>query len=243
MYIKTILIRTDQFPRKDLYPFNVKVFQETEQVPLRGNMSFFVGENGSGKSTLMEAVARRYGLAVWGGEKTHTAHQNPYETRLHHFIRVETLKTVGAISKGFLFRAENFFNYASGLDDVILTDPDILKYYGGQSFHQQSHGESFLSFFEHRCRMAGLYLLDEPESALSPANQLSFLKILRRIVQMGKSQFIISTHSPIILSFPDAQILSFDEAPIKEILYEETHSYQFYKDFLNNRGAYLEPED
>ena len=145
----------------------------------------------------------------------------------------------GSIIKGFLFRAENFFNYASSLDDMTAADPGLLDYYGGVSLHEQSHGEAFLSFFQSRCRVEGLYLLDEPEAALSPSNQLELVKVLWKIAATGTQQFIISTHSPIILSYPGAQILNFDCIPIREIAYEETHSCRFYRGFMNDRSSYL----
>lgn len=199
---------------------------------LRGPVTFFVGENGTGKSTLLEAVARNYGLAMWGGEKTHIVHKNPYETRLADFIRLEEGLPRAGIERGYLFRAETFFNYASYLDDFIMTDPGLLGFYGGVSLNQQSHGQAFMAFFVSRCAREGLYLIDEPEAALSPSRQMDFLECLKRAVSRTKSQFIISTHSPIILSYPGAQILSFDNAPICEIGYRETGSYRVYKRFL-----------
>lgn len=240
MFIESIEIYNKNFPKRDRYPFNLKVFWETDRLDFANDVVFFVGENGTGKSTLLEAIARNYGLTVWGGEKTHIIHHNPYETRLHNFITLKTGQPRGTIPKGFLFRAENFFNYASDLDDMTMTDPDILRYYGGLSLHQQSHGQAFLSFFENRCKVKGLYLLDEPEAALSPSNQLAFLKTLGKVAGKGRGQFIISTHSPIILGCPGAQILSFDYIPVKDITYEETNSYRFYKGFMNNRESYLE---
>jgi predicted ATPase len=239
MFIDSILIHHDRFPRRAAYPFNLKVFQDTDRVDLRSRTVFFVGENGSGKSTFMEAVARKFGLIVWGGEKTHIVHRNPFETRLSDFLTLKGSPGSEGIARGFLFRSENFFNYACQIDDVIQTDPGILDYYGGKSFHLQSHGEGFLSFFENRCRMDGLYLLDEPESALSPPNQLALVKIIWDLAAEGNRQFIITTHSPILLSLPEALILSFDRIPIREIPYEETNSYRFYKGFLEERDRYL----
>jgi predicted ATPase len=239
LFVESIVIHNRNFPKKDRYPFNLPGLRKTDHLDLRTRVTFFVGENGSGKSTLLEALARRFGLTVWGGEKTHIMHRNPYETRLYNFISLHGSWSSGAIKKGFLFRAENFFNYACYLDDLTMYDPAILEYYGGGSLHQQSHGEAFLSFLENRCSMDGLYLLDEPEAALSPANQLAFLQTLWKMAGKHRTQFIISTHSPIILSYPGAQILSFDFVPIREIPYEETHSYQFYMRFMNDRDSLL----
>lgn len=239
MFIDTMRILGDRFPRRDVYPFHMKVFLETDRLELRGPVSFFAGENGTGKSTLLEAVGKSYGLTVWGGEKTHVTHRNPLETRLCDFVRLTGTEPKGGIEKGFLFRAENFFNYASYLDDLAMTDPGILRYYGGASLNRKSHGEAFLSFFGSRCRMPGIYLLDEPEAALSPSNQLSFVKILLDIAGAGTSQFVISSHSPILLSYPGAQIFTFDRAPIREIAYEETRSYLFYKSFMSRRESHL----
>jgi predicted ATPase len=239
MFIRSLVIHNKHFPNTDRYPFSLRVFQETDQLKFRGRITFFVGENGSGKSTLLEAMARKYGLTVWGGEKTHIVHSNPYETRLYNFLGLDASGKSEGIRKGFLFRAENFFNYASYLDDLIQVDPDILQYYGGASLNVQSHGESFISFLASRCRIEGIYLLDEPEAALSPSNQLALVEVLHGLVQEETNQFIISTHSPIILSCPGAQILSFDHVPIQEIRYEETRSFQFYKGFMEDREKYL----
>jgi len=239
MFIKSVAIHNMNFPKRELYPFNLEVFQKTERLDFRQEVSFFVGENGTGKSTLLEAIGRKFGLPVWGGEKIHTVHRNPFATRLKDFISLEAVRDSGNIKQGFLFRAENFFNYASDVDDMIMTDPGLLKYYGGESLQKRSHGEAFLAFLENRCRIEGLYLLDEPEAALSPSNQVTFLKALWRIVKNGSSQFIISSHSPIILSYPGAQILSFDSIPVKEISYEQTRSYRFYRSFMNDRTSCL----
>jgi predicted ATPase len=222
-----------------MYPFCLEVFKETDRLDFKGGVTFFVGENGTGKSTLLEAIARKFGLTVWGGDKTHILHRNPYETRLYDFLSLEVIRNTTGVKKGFLFRAENFFNFASYVDDVTITDPGILKFYGGSSLHQQSHGEAFLSFLKTRCRLEGLYLLDEPEAALSPSSQLDLLEALWELSGNGTGQFIISTHSPIILSYPEAQILSFDQIPVKQISYEETRSYRFYRRFMNNPVSYL----
>jgi len=240
MYVDSIVIHNNHFPARDNYPFNISLLKKTGRMDLKRRVAFFVGDNGSGKSSVLEAIARNYGLTVWGGEKTHILHGNPFETRLSDFISLKGSWPRQGVTKGFLFRSENFFNYASSLDDIVMTDPGILDYYGGVSLHEQSHGQAFLSFFKNRCVLNGLYLLDEPEAALSPANQLTFLKVLRGIVEtVSKVQFVICTHSPIILGYPGAQTLSFDHVPITEISYEETKSFKFYRDFLNDPDSYL----
>jgi len=138
-------------------------------------------------------------------------------------------------------RAESFYHFASYLDQLAKEDP-TFNYggYGGRSLHHQSHGESFLALFSNQFRNKGIYLLDEPEAALSPARQLVLLRILRQLTSKGKAQFIIATHSPILLGFPDATIYSFDSAPIEKINYEDTDHYQITKGFLNRTDKFLE---
>ena len=132
LFIETVMIHNKNFPNREFYPFNLKVFQNTDRLDFNHQIIFFVGENGTGKSTLLESLARSYGLTVWGGEKVHITHRNPYETKFHRFISVKSRKQKGFIEKGFLFRSENFFNYACYVDDLAMYDPDILKYYGGK---------------------------------------------------------------------------------------------------------------
>lgn len=239
MYVDTITILHNRFPRRESYPFNVPALTGSDRLDLRNRAAFLVGDNGSGKSTLLEAIARNYGLTVWGGEKSHIAHRNPFSKSLHHFLSMKGTWEWDSIVKGFFFRAESFFNFAAFIDDMSVTDRNLLDYYGGRSLHQQSHGEAFLAFFEYRCRLPGLYLLDEPEAALSPRNQLHFIFMLHRALARPATQFIIATHSPILLSYPKAQILSCDHVPIKEIDYHETKSYCFYKDFLQDPLPFL----
>ena len=141
---------------------------------------------------------------------------------------------------GSLFRAETFRDFADFLDDVALCDPGRLKYHGGHILNTLSHGEAILSYFSGRYHIKGLYLLDEPEAAFSPSSQVRFLKLLRRLEAEGHAQFIMATHSPILLAHPGAQIFSFDSARIKEVDYEDTEHYRIYKQFFTDRGAFLE---
>ena len=230
MYLKAVSIHSDRFPRKEIYPFNVRILNATPWIEFSKSATMFTGANGTGKSVLLDAVARKSGLLPWGGAKMHTSHQNPYETQLAKFI---SLHSECWRPYGFYFRAEAFFNFASSLDDIIADDPGREKYYGGKSLNTLSHGESFLSFFRSYCfKIDGLYLLDEPEAALSPENQVEFVKILQENIVNGNKQYIIATLSPIILACPDAQILSFDHESVSPVPYEESSPYKFYRDFF-----------
>lgn len=236
MYLKSIAINRQGFPTQDKFPFNLRVFLETDQIDLVSATTFFVGENGSGKSTLLDAVARRSGLLPWGGTKIHKVHDNPYETQLANHI---SLKWSPRHTYGFHFRAEAFFNFAASLDDIIMDDPGRDVYYGGGSLNAVSHGESFLAFFKgYSFQLDGLYLLDEPEAALSPRNQVEFVRIIAESLRRGKKQYIIATHSPIILGCPESQILSFDRSPIQEISYSQSGPYRFYRDFIKDPARF-----
>ncbi len=232
MYLRDLEIHSTDFPEQNVFPFNLDVLQQTGRITFTSPITFFVGDNGTGKSTLLDAIARKSGLLPWGGSKIHRVHDNPYETRLANYL---TLQLEPRHSYGFYFRAETFFNFAGSLDDIMMDDPNRDQYYGGGSLNVMSHGESFLSFFRgYSFQLAGLYLIDEPEAALSPANQVEFGKLILETAKNGSRQFIIATHSPIVLACPGASILTFDESPIREIGYRETKSYQFYKGFLEN---------
>ncbi|HFD39341.1 MAG TPA: ATP-binding cassette domain-containing protein [Anaerolineae bacterium] len=231
MYITKIEIQGESFPSKRFYPFNIPAIGGTRELRLRSPVVFFVGENGSGKSTLLEAIARRCGIHLWDRPRRNRAYNNPFERRLADYVRVAWANGRAA---GSFFRAETFYEMADLLDDVALCDPGRLAYHGGRILHDLSHGEGILSYFQGRLRVRGLYLLDEPEAALSPASQLRFLRLLQELTAPGGSQFLIATHSPLLLACPGAQILSFDESGIKEVSYRETEHYRIYKQFFAN---------
>jgi len=234
MYIDQVRLLTDHYPTDAYYPFDVPVLRTTRALPLRRPVTFFVGENGSGKSTLLEAITRKCGIHVWDQPKRHRAHENPFETRLADFIQVVwTDEPV----PGSLFRAETFYQLADFLDDVAIADPGRLKYHGGRILNTLSHGEGMLSYFAARFDRKGLYFLDEPEAALSPASEVKFLKVLQDLTQRQQTQFIIATHSPILLSLPGAQIYSFDGPYVQEVAYEETEHYRVYEAFFADRVA------
>ncbi len=237
MHIKKVQINSENYPTSRYYPFNISILRETPELTFRRPIAFFVGENGSGKSTLLDAITRKCGIHIWDKPRRHVAHNNPYETRLENYI---TVTWANGSVPGSLFRAETFRDFADFLDDVALCDPGRLKYHGGHILNTLSHGEAILSYFSGRYHIKGLYLLDEPEAAFSPSSQVRFLKLLRRLEAEGHAQFIMATHSPILLAYPGAQIFSFDSSRIKEVDYEDTEHYRIYKQFFTDRGAFLE---
>ena len=237
MYITRIQVHSERYPTQRCYPFNVPTLQGTPALILNRPIVFFVGENGSGKSTLLEAITRKCGIHIWDKPKRHLAHENPYETRLSDYVQVTWQN--GRVP-GSLFRAETFREFADFLDDVALCDPGRLKYHGGRILNTLSHGQGILSYLSGRYEVRGLYFLDEPESALSPASQVKFLKHLQRFEAQGHAQFIIATHSPILLAHPHAQIFSFDPSGIREVSYEDTSNFKVYQQFFADRRALRE---
>jgi len=237
MHLIKVRIHSNSYPTDRIYPFNIPILRETPELMFRKPVAFFVGENGSGKSTLLEAITRQCGINLWDKPRRHLAHSNPYETKLADYITVTW--SDGRVP-GSLFRAETFYGFADFLDDVALCDPGRLKYHGGKLLNLLSHGEGILSYFSGRYHIKGLYLLDEPESALSPSSQVAFLKLLQQLEADGHAQFIMATHSPILLAYPGAQIFSFDSPHIEEVEYEDTAHYKLYKQFFTDRAVFLE---
>ena len=237
MHLVKVRINSENFPTSRYYPFNIPILRETSELTFRRPVAFFVGENGSGKSTLLDAITRKCGIHIWDKPRRHIAHNNPYETRLADYI---TVTWANGSVPGSLFRAETFRDFADFLDDIALCDPGRLKYHGGRILNTLSHGEAILTYFSGRYHIKGLYFLDEPESALSPSAQVKFLKLLRRLEAGGHAQFIMATHSPILLAYPGAQIFSFDSPRIEEVDYEDTVHYKLYKQFFTDRSAFLE---
>ena len=237
MHLIQVRIHNQDYPTQRCYPFNIPVLNQTPQLTFKKPVVFFVGENGSGKSTLLEAITKKCGIHLWDKPRRHVAHHNPYETRLADYV---TVTWANGRVPGSLFRAETFRDFADFLDDVALCDPGRLQYHGGHLLNTLSHGEAILSYFGGRYHIKGLYLLDEPEAAFSPTSQVELLKLLRRLEEGGQAQFIMATHSPILLAYPGAQIFSFDSSRVEEIAYEDTAHYRLYKQFFTDRCAFLE---
>ncbi|WP_418888882.1 HAD-IA family hydrolase [Paenibacillus apiarius] len=211
----------DRIDKEDRYPFHVPVIQHLDTLQIRKNVTFFVGENGSGKSTLVEAITYQCGFNTAGGGRNNQYELESSEARLGDYIRLSWMPKV---NQGFFLRAESFYHFASHIDEVAREDRSIYQYYGGRSLHEQSHGESFLALFKNRFGRKGIYLLDEPEAALSPARQLAFLSIIHEMQK--NAQLIIATHSPILLGYPNADIYNFDVLPVQPVAYEDTDHYQ-----------------
>lgn len=207
------------------HPFNIRAFRAGIDLHITERVTFLVGENGSGKSTLLEALAECCGFNPEGGNRDHHREVFADRSALAQALRLSWLPR---ISEGFFMRAESFYNFATYLDSA-----SNLRAYGGKSLHAQSHGESFMSLFSNRFEQ-GIYLLDEPEAALSPQRQLSFLKIIYDLETPGHAQFIIATHSPILLSYPGAVIYSMDGDRIQAVDYKDTDHYLITRDFLNS---------
>jgi len=215
------------------YPFNLPTIKNLKLLTLNPKVTFFVGENGAGKSTLLESIAIASGFNPEGGSKNFNFETKATHSDLYKHIKIS--RGINLPKDGFFLRAETFYNVATELDNLEYADSQI---YGGKSLHSQSHGESFISLIENRFKGNGLYVLDEPEAALSPANQLKFLALIDYLVKKS-SQFIIATHSPIILGYPNADIYLIKDGSINKVKYEETDHYLLSKRFLNNKDKVL----
>ena len=236
MHLTSVTLFPEKYPTTGHYPFNQPIFHQTRQLDFDSPVTFFVGENGSGKSTLLEALCRRCGIHIWQDSTRTRFEVNPYEERLYQYLTVEW--TNGRVPGSF-FGSDIFNFFVQSLDEWAAADPAMLDYFGGKSLVTQSHGQSLLSFFRARYRLKGLYLLDEPETALSPRSQLALVKILRDMGRAGHAQFIVATHSPILLACPEATIYSFDQIPVRSIPYEETDHYCLYQGFMTDRHSFL----
>ena len=227
------LRRVESVPEKfnaEEFPFNIPAFSRGIDLALDSKVTFFVGENGSGKSTLLEALAECCGFNPEGGSRDH--HREVFADR-SPLAQALRLSWSPKVTEGFFMRAESFYNFASYIEQV-----SDMRAYGGRSLHAQSHGESFLALFSNRFEQ-GLYILDEPEAALSPQRQLSLLKIIHDLTTPGHAQFLIATHSPIILSYPGAVLYDLDGDAMRETRYRETKHYLITRDFLNSPERFL----
>lgn len=235
MRLKSISLLRERISRPHEYPFNISAIASIESIEVSSRVCFFVGENGTGKSTLLEAIAAHYGFGLEGGNRNYSPSTTQSVMSIEPLAQALRLAFTNRTGRGFYLRAESFFNVASHVDRV-----GALESYGGKSLHEQSHGESFLSLLQNRFTRSGFYVMDEPEAALSPQRQLSFLILLHDLVKANDDiQFIIATHSPILLAYPEAQILSFDGGKVHEIEYRESQPFQLVSRFIAAPERYI----
>ncbi|WP_160679041.1 AAA family ATPase [Clostridium sp. C8-1-8] len=229
-YLRSIELKRDKIESFYEYPYCLEAVKGMGTLSFHPKVTFFVGENGSGKSTILEAIATAYGFNPEGGTINFNFSTNDTHSKLY-----ENIKLVKGIKKpkdGFFLRAESFYNLATNIEELNKEVPGLFSSYGGKSLHKQSHGESFFSVFMNRFGGNGIYILDEPEAALSPARQLSMIARMHQLLEQN-SQFIIATHSPILMAYPNSLIYEIKDG-IQLVNYKETEHYSITKAFLTN---------
>jgi len=230
-YIRYIELDRDHVPSFTEYPFHLPAIKNLDRLSFHPKVTYIVGENGSGKSTILESIAVAFGFNAEGGTKNFNFTSRATHSDLNQYIKI--IKGAKRPRDGFFFRAESFYNFASNVEDLMLEGA-----YGARPLHEQSHGESFFAVFQNRFCRESIYILDEPEAALSPSRQMSMLTRIHELINEG-SQFIIATHSPIILAYPDALIYQIRDG-FEQVRYEETEHYQITRSFLNNTKKMLD---
>jgi predicted ATPase len=224
LFLKAVKLKRSQVSSFKTYPFSIPAIHHLEELRLKSPVTFFIGENGTGKSTLLEAIAVSAGFNAEGGSRHFRFSTRASHSNLHEFLQL--IRSGLRPRDGYFLRAESFYNVATAAENYGVTE-----FYGGDSLHAQSHGESFMALVLNRLKGKGLYFFDEPESALSPSRQLSLMVAMQGLVERG-SQFIIATHSPILLGYPGAEILQFGNGPITPVAYQDTEHYVVTRSFL-----------
>jgi predicted ATPase len=222
------------------YPFSIPAIGSLDELTFEQPATFFIGENGSGKSTLLEAIAVAFGLNPEGGSRNFNFATRASHSDLNKYLRL--VRSPRRVRDRYFLRAESYFNVATeieALDREPAAAPRIIDSYGGKSLHEQSHGESFFALFMNRLRGDGLYIFDEPEAALSPSRQLSFLARMHELVGEG-SQFLIATHSPILMAYPRAAIYLMADGPPRLVAYRDTEHFTVTRSFLNRTERMLD---
>ena len=238
-YLREISLERDATIDDAVYPYSIPAVRRLRTLAFHRHVTFIVGENGCGKSTLLEGIAVAWGFNPEGGSVNFRFATRSSHSDLHQHLRL--VKSLRRPRDGFFLRAESFFNVATDIERMDAepsSAPPIISSYGGRSLHEQSHGESFLALLLHRFGGDGLYILDEPEAALSPTRQLAVLRRIHQLVEL-RSQFIIATHSPILMAYPRATIYVLDETGFKKVRYEDTEHYAVSREFLADPARIL----
>lgn len=238
-FIRSVIILKENIQDLSQYPYCLPVFRNLAEIKLHPHVTFFVGENGTGKSTILEAIAAARGFNPEGGTLNFNFSTRESHSELHKYIRL--VKGTKRLRDGFFLRAESFFNFATIIEslDAEGIGSRVIESYGGRSLHEQSHGESFFAAIQNRFGGNGLYILDEPEAALSPVRQMALLSIIHQLVKQN-SQFIIATHSPIIMAYPEATIFELNENGLNIVEYQQTEHYSVTKEFINHHEKMLD---
>jgi len=239
LYLREIILRRADVPDFGRYPFVLPAVAHLTRLAFKRPVTFLIGENGSGKSTLLEAMAVLLRYNAEGGSRNFRFGTRESHSELHTYLR--PVRGVARPRDGFFFRAESYYNFATEIERLDAEPgpaPPIAPAYGPRALHEQSHGESFLALVQNRFRGNGLYLLDEPEAALSPTRQMSLLTRMHELVQ-ASSQFIIATHSPIIMAYPDAWIYELSERGAERVEYDATDHVRLTRSFLDDRERFL----
>lgn len=238
-YVLDVRLLRDKVSSFDEYPFSLPAVRDLDSISLHPAVTFLIGENGAGKSTLLEAIAVASGHNPEGGSRNFRFSTRSSHSRLSDYLRL--IRGVHRPKDSYFLRAESFYNVATNIEELDEEDrgPPIIDSYGGRSLHEQSHGESFFALLMHRLRGQGFYLLDEPEAALSPTRQMAMITRMHELVEQ-RSQFVIATHSPILMAYPNARILLIDASGIKSVEYTETEHFVVTRDFLNRHEKFIQ---
>lgn len=238
-YLRSLRLNREIVPSFNEYPFSLPVINKLHTLEFHPKVTFIVGENGTGKSTILEAIAVAFGFNAEGGTKNFTFSTKDTHSELNKYIKL--VKGIKRPQDGFYFRAESFYNMATNIDELDSQPsfgPMLIESYGGRSLHEQSHGESFFAVFLNRFGGNGIYILDEPEAALSPTRQMAMITRMHELVKQG-AQFIIATHSPILMTYPEAFIYQAKD-DLEIVKYEDTEHYQVMRTFMNNTQKMLD---
>jgi len=237
-FLKEIKYKNTSSINWSQYPFSVPILNNPDfRLKLTKPITVIVGDNGSGKSTILEAIAANCGFSLSGGSRNHAAFSQEHEMLSKHLV----FSWLPKVTKGFFLRAETYFSFIREIDDLAReTGTDIYDAYGGKSLRERSHGESFIALFENRFGDSGIFLLDEPEAALSPSRQLEFLRMLRRYEEGGQSQFIIVTHSVLVMAMPNVDLIRISDGKLERCEFHETEHFKILRDFAMFPDGFIE---